>query len=107
MLSFTHLSIFWGSYSSEHRILFDKGYKVALFLTIEIEASADYGDFQVYIPLSANLGHNYVTIRDVQVASRFQNGIAILLCGVFVGIYSLILAKHPFHFLKQRVHRRS
>ncbi len=103
------LMFHWGSFNAEDRIRLDKGYKIVLWVDILFWASEDYGNFSVHVPLSYVRGistPSHVDIQDVEVASQFQDGLAILLCGVFFGINAQMLAKPVVNFLKKRVFKR-
>ena len=79
--------IFWGSSEPGGRDRLDKGYTVYLNLDIELEGP-NYGDLKATIPLYPG-----VHVDDVQVSSQLQDGVAILLCGVFAGALFYIPAK--------------
>lgn len=79
----------WGSNSARaHERMRLEGYEIGLRLSLRLRG-ADYGDV---IPFTANVTAHFQII-DFRVDSPLQNGVAILLCGVFVGIYVQILGK--------------
>ena len=80
----------WGSAARTrpHTRMRLEGYKIVFLVLLELEGS-DYGDV---IPFTAHITGGY-DIIDFQVDSSLQNGVAILLCGVFIGIYVQILGK--------------
>lgn len=80
-------TIFWGHTDPGWRDRLDRGYAVDLNIRIELEGP-DYGDLKATIPLYPG-----VHIDDMQVSSQLQDGIAILLCGIFAGALSYIPAK--------------
>jgi len=76
------LLIFWGSAnpsSPEWRIRLDRGYRLTLYLGIELEGP-DYGGLKTTVPL-----YPAVYFDDVQVSSQLQDGIAILISGILAG----------------------
>ena len=79
--------IWWGSTNENERMRL-VGYKIGFYLDLKLEGS----DYRDEIPFNADITAS-VHIIDFRVDSSIQNGVAILLCGVFVGIYVQILAK--------------
>lgn len=77
----------WGS-SGEYRRMRLEGYKIGLLLFLKLRGT-DYGD---EIHFTANINGRFQII-DFHVDSALQNGVAILLCGIFAGIYVQILGK--------------
>ena len=77
----------WGS-DNEHERMRLEGYKIGFLLSLKL-IGADHGDV---IPFTADLTGSF-DIIDFRVDSSLQSGVAILLCGVFAGIYIQILGK--------------
>jgi hypothetical protein len=77
----------WGS-DNEHERIRLEGYRIAFFLWPRLKG-ADYGEV---VPFTADVTGSFYII-DFRVDSSLQNGMAILLCGVFIGIYVQILLK--------------
>jgi len=77
----------WGSDNEHERMRLD-GYKIGFLLSLKL-IGADHGDV---IPFTADVTGSFQII-DFRVDSSLQNGVAILLCGVFIGIYVQILGK--------------
>jgi len=79
--------IHWASTTPEKRVRLDKGYRISIYVGVELKGP-NYGDLKATIPLYPG-----VDISDVQVSSQLQDGVAILLCGVFAGTLSYIPTK--------------
>lgn len=80
-------TLIWGS-DNEHERMRLEGYKIGFLLWSRLEG-ADYGDI---IPFTADVTGSFHII-DFRVDSALQNGVAVLLCGVFIGIYAQMLGK--------------
>jgi hypothetical protein len=80
-------TLIWGS-DNEHERMRLEGYKIGFGLWSRLKG-ADYGDV---IHFTADITGSFQII-DFRVDSSLQNGAAILLCGVFIGIYVKILGK--------------
>jgi hypothetical protein len=71
--------VMWGSSSPaspERRERLDKGYRVTIYVAVEFEGPY-YGSLKATIPLTHSVYGD-----DVEVSSQFEDGIAILLCGI-------------------------
>jgi len=77
----------WGSYSEYERMRLE-GYKIGFLLWLELRGT-DPGEV---VEFTADVTDSF-RVADFRVDSSLQNGVAILLCGVFIGIYILILGK--------------
>jgi len=80
-------SLDWGSYSEYERMRLE-GYKIVFQLWLELRGT-DPGE---EVEFTADVTDSF-RVSDFRVDSSLQNGVAILLCGVFVGTYILILGK--------------
>ena len=77
----------WGD-DDEHERMRLEGYKIGFLVSMRLRG-ADYGDV---ISFTADTKGSFQVIY-FPVDSSLQNGVAILLCGVFTGIYVQILGK--------------
>ena len=77
----------WGS-DNEHERMRLEGYKIVFRLRLSLRGTDDDN----VIPFIADVPASFYVI-DFRVDSSLQNGMAILLCGVFIGIYVQILVK--------------
>lgn len=77
----------WGSYSEYERMRLE-GYKIGFLLWLDLRGT-DPGE---EVEFTADVTGSF-RVADFRVDSSLQNGVAILLCGVFIGIYILILGK--------------
>lgn len=89
-------AVFWGHDAPEWRARLDRGYSVSIGVGLEYECS-DYGSLKATIPFDQDVYGD-----DVQVSSQLQDGIGILLSGVFLGV----LISMPAKQLKPRAERR-
>jgi hypothetical protein len=80
-------SLDWGSYSEYGRMRLE-GYKIVFQLWLELRGT-DPGE---EVEFTADVTDSF-RVSDFRVDSSLQNGVAILLCGVFIGTYILILGK--------------
>lgn len=93
-------TLIWGS-DNEHERMRLEGYKIGFLLWSRLRG-ADYGDV---IPFTADVTGSFHII-DFRVDSSLQNGVAILLCGVFIGIYVQILGKPVIKKVRLLMRRR-
>ena len=77
----------WGS-DDEHERMRLEGYKIGFLLFMRLRGD----EIDDVIPFTADVTGSFHII-DFRVDSSLQNGVAILLCGVFIGIYVQILGK--------------
>ncbi len=92
-----HLSaVYWGHDAPGLRARLDRGYSVSIGVGLEYECS-DYGSLKATIPFDQDVFGD-----DVEVSSQLQDGIGILLSGVFLAV----LLSIPARQLKPKVERR-
>lgn len=89
----------WGGYGEHDRIRLE-GYKIGLLLSLKLVGS-DYDDVTRF---TGDIERSFYII-DFRVDSSLQNGMAILLCGIFIGIYIQILAKPIIRKVRARTIR--
>ncbi len=83
------LSLRYGSESPTRRRGRLEGYQVELHTRLVVEG-ADYGPLSFTVRQGTS---DRITVRDYVVDSQLQNTVAILLCGVFIGVLCLIPAR--------------
>ena len=79
--------IWWGSYHEHERTRLE-GYKIVFVMFMRLRGA----EIDDVINFTADVEGSFQVI-DFRVDSSLQNGVAILLCGVFIGIYVQILGK--------------
>jgi len=96
-----NFAVMWGDSSPaspERRGRLDKGYRVTIYIAVQIEGP-DYGGLKATIPFAPS---ESIRGDDVEVSSQLEDGIAILLCGIFAGALLSIPSKQ----VKPKISRR-
>ena len=87
--SISDLWVSWGRWDNQYHAFpyDDNGYKLYLYVSVSFNGT-DYGpELNAQIDIPKDPG---ISITDVQAASRFENGLALVLCGVFIGVLCYI-----------------
>lgn len=76
-------AMMWGSdnlSAPEQRQRLNNGYRITMYFAVELEGP-DYGGLKVSVPFTQSIYGD-----DVEVSSQLEDGVAILLCGIFAGL---------------------
>ena len=90
-------AIRWGSSTPEWRVRLDKGYSLTIFVGVKLEGP-NQGGLKATIPFTESIYGD-----DVEVSTQLEDGIAILLSGIFAGA----LLSIPVKQVKPRIMKQA